>query len=108
MRLPVSQISRRRSNQLRNLMRMLELRAIDLDAGPRVAKQRLGHGLDDPSLSRPRRPQEQQIPHRTSRRIQSRQEHLVDLDDLFDGRILSYNPAAKGAFKLSRIVAAAV
>ena len=104
----MSQISRRRSDQLRNLVRVLKLRAINLDAGPRVPKQRLGHGLHHPRLPRSRRPQEQQVPHRTSRRIQPRQKHLIDFDDLLDGRVLPHNAAAQGGIKLSSIVAATV
>src|ERR1700688_3223622 len=108
MRLPVPQISRRRSNQLRNLMRMLELRAINLDASPRVAEQRLGHRLDHSRLSRSRRPQKQQVPHRTSRRVQPRQKHLIDFNHLLNRLLLSDNAAAQGAIKLSGIVAATV
>src|ERR1017187_9331004 len=108
MRLPMSQISRRRTNQLRNLVRMLELRAINLDARPRVPKQRLGHGLDHARLARSRGPQKQQVSHRTSRRIQPREKHLIDFDDLFDGCILPHNAAAQGGIKLSSIVAATV
>ena len=39
MRFAMSQISRRRTNQLGNLVRVLKLGAIDLDAGPRVPEQ---------------------------------------------------------------------
>src|SRR5208337_2901983 len=51
----MAQIARRRADQLCDLMRMLELSAVNLDAGARVAKQRLRHGLDDASLAGPRR-----------------------------------------------------
>ena len=104
----MSQISRRRANQLGNLVRMLELRAINLDASPRVPKQRLGHRFDHARLARSRRPQKQQVPHRTPRRIQPRQKHLIDFDDLFESRVLPHNAAAQRSIKLSSIVAATV
>src|SRR5579864_5015725 len=89
-------------------MRVLELRAVNLDARPRIPKQRLRHGFDHACLARSCRPQKQQVPHRTPGRIQPRQEHLVDFDDLFYGGILAYDSAAQGPFKLSSIVAATV
>src|SRR6266567_8838128 len=108
MRLAMSQISRRRANQLGNLVRMLELRAINLDARPRVPEQGLGHGFDHTRLARSRGPQEQQVSHRTSRRVQPSQKHLINFDDLFDGGVLPHNAAAQGGIKLSSIVAATV
>src|SRR4051794_5877917 len=89
-------------------MRVLELRTINLDARSRIPEQRFCHGFDHARLARPSRPQEQQIPNWTSRRIQSRQEHLINLYNLLHRLVLSHNPAAKGGFKLSCIVAATV
>src|SRR5579864_348836 len=108
MRLPVPQVSRWRPNQLGNLVRMLELGAINLDASPRVPKQRLGHGFHHARLPRSRWPEKQQVPHRTSRRIQPRQKHLVDFHNFFHCLLLPHNAAAQGGIKLSSIVAAAV
>src|SRR5215469_10685996 len=108
MRLAMAEISRRRSNQLRDLVRMLEFGAVDFDAGPRVAKQRLGHGFDDSGLPRPRRAKKQQISHWTPRGIQACQKHLINLDHFLNGLVLSHNPASQGGFKLSGIVASAV
>src|SRR5580765_1357867 len=87
---------------------MLELGAIDLDAGSRIAEKRFGHGLDDAGLARSRRPQEKEVAYRTTGRIQPREEHLVNLNDLLNRLVLSHNAAAKGGFKFSCIVAAAV
>src|SRR5690348_11995589 len=108
MGLAVSQISRRRADQLGDLMRVLELGAIDLDTCPRVSKQRLRHRLDYPRLSRASRSQEEQVPHRTSRRVQARQEHLIDLYHLLDRLILPHNAPPQSSFKLSSIVASPV
>src|ERR1700722_4648449 len=89
-------------------MRMLELGAINLDAGACIAKQSLRHGFDDTCLTRSGWPQEQQVTHRTARRIQAGQKHLIDFDDLLDRCILPHNAAAQGSIEFSRIVAAAV
>src|ERR1700734_997547 len=108
MRLPMSQVSRRRTNQLCNLVRMLKLGAVNFDAGPRIAEQGLGHGFYHASLSRTRRSQKKQVAYRTPRRIQSRQKHLVNLGYFFDGLVLPHDLAAQGGFKFSSIVTAAV
>ena len=89
-------------------MRVLELGAIDLDAGMRIAEQRLGHGFHHASLSRAGRPQEKQVAHRTARSVQPGQEHLVNFSDLFDGLVLTDNAAAQCGFKFSSVGAAAV
>src|SRR5271166_2267203 len=85
---------------------MLELSAVNLDAGARVAKQRLRHRLDDASLAGARWPQKQEISDWPAGRIQSRQKHLINFGDFLDSGILSYDPAPEGGFKLLRVVAA--
>src|SRR6202041_3034170 len=70
MRFAVPQISRRRPNQFRDFVRVLKFRAIHLDHRARISKQTLGGSFDDARLARARRPQEQQIPYRTPRRVQ--------------------------------------
>src|ERR1700685_1896001 len=107
MRLAMTQVSRRRSDQLGDFMRVLELGAIDLNASPRTAEQSLGHGFNHAGFSRSRGPQKKQISHRTSRRIQSRQEHLVNFHHLVERGILAHNLAAQGVVKISGISTAA-
>src|SRR5467141_3541018 len=107
MRLPVSQVSRRRADQLGNLVRVLELGAIDLDAGPCVTEERLGHRFHHPRLAGAGRPQKQQIAHWTARRIQPGQKHLKDFRDLLDSLILPYNLPAQGGLKVTGVIAAA-
>src|SRR5271165_2118314 len=106
MGLTMAQIARRRADQLRDLMRMLELSGVNLDAGAWVAKQRLRHRLDDASLAGTRRSEEQEISDWPAGRIQSRQKHLIDFGDLRDSGILAYDLAPEGGFKLLRVVAA--
>src|SRR5271157_3704898 len=102
----MAQIAGRGADQLCDLMRMLELSAVDLDAGAWVAKQRFRHGLDDASLARPRGPQKEEVADRATGRIQSGQKHLINFGDVLDGQILSYDSAPEGGFKRLRVIAA--
>src|SRR6478672_2468162 len=108
MGLPMSQVARRRTDQLGDFVGVLELRAVDLDASARVAEERLGQSFDDAGFPGPGGPQEQKIAYRASRRIQPGQEHLVDLHDFFDGLILPDDLATQSGVELPRVVAAAV
>ena len=107
MGLAVAEVSRRRADQLGDLVRVLELGAVDLDAGASVAEQGFRHGFDDAGLAGAGGPQKQEVADRTAGRIQAGQEHLVDLDHLFNGLLLADDFAAKGVFKLPGIIAAA-
>src|SRR5581483_274178 len=101
MRLPVPQIPRRRADQLRNLMRMLKLRAIHLDHRPRVPKQNLRRRFHDPRLPRTRRPQKQQVPHRTPRRVQPRAEHLVQIHQRLHPFFLPHDLRTQGRLEIA-------
>src|SRR6266852_9395697 len=76
MSLAMAQIAWRRADQLGNFMRVLKLRAIHLDHRPGIPKEDLRGRFHDARLSRPGRPQKQQVPHRTTRRVQSGTENL--------------------------------
>src|SRR5579863_2101773 len=108
MGLAMAEVSRRRADQFGNLVGVLELGAIDLDAGAGVTEQGFGHGFHDARLARAGRPQEQQVADGAAGRIQAGQEHLIDLDDFLHRLVLPDYAAAKGTFKLSCIVAAAI
>src|SRR5262249_60048692 len=88
-------------------MRVLELRAVDLDRGARVAEERLRHGFDHSGLPRAGGPQEEEVADRSSRRVQPGQKHLIDFDYLFNGLILANDLATKCAFKVPRVTATA-
>ena len=105
-RLPVSQVARRRTNQFGDFMGVLEFRAIDFDAGACVAKHRFCHRLHDPGLPGASGSEEQEVSYRAPRRVQARQKHLVDLRHFLDGLVLTDDFAAHGTFKVSGIVAA--
>src|SRR5437868_1992752 len=106
--LAVSQVSRGRADQFSNLMRVLKLGAIHLDAGAGVAKQRLSHRFDNSRLTGARRPEKQEIANRAPGSVEAGEEHLVDLDHLFDGGILANDFSAKRAIKLAGIATATV
>src|ERR1700674_4438831 len=108
MSLAVPKIPWGRTDELGDLVGVLELSAVNLDAGPGVPEERLSHSFDHACLTGAGGAQEEQISHRASGRIQTGQKHLVDLDDFFDSLVLADNAAAEGGVKLSSIVAAAV
>ncbi len=63
---PVSQVSRRGSNQFGDFMAVLELGAVDLNYPAGVANQPLGRGFDEPGFPGPGRAQEKEISYRPS------------------------------------------
>src|ERR1700745_2298641 len=85
---------------------MLKLGAINFDAGPRISEERLGHGPHRAGLSGTGRSKKNQIAHRASGRIQSRQKHLVDFYHLFDRLVLPNNLASKRGLEVFGIVTA--
>src|SRR5207237_8332102 len=87
-RLAVTQIARRRADQLCDLVRVLEFRAVNLDTGARITEQRLRHRLDYTGLARAGRTEKEQIAYRATGRVQSRQEHLVHLYHSFNRLLL--------------------
>jgi hypothetical protein len=88
-RLAVSQVSRGRADQLRDLMTVLKLRAIDLDYSSRILQQGLGGCLDDASLSGAGRSQEKKVSDRPAGRRESRHVSLIRPHDLVNRRVLS-------------------
>ena len=72
-------------------MAVLELCAVDFDYCARVLEQSLRGRLDDSRLARSGGPQEQKVADRAARRAHPREIHLIDVDDLLDGLILTDN-----------------
>src|ERR1700758_2027064 len=103
---PVSQVARRRTNQLCNLMGMLKFRTIDLDDSARAAKQDFRRGFDKAGLSGAGGPQEEQIPHRATRRIEPRREYLEQFHERLHTFVLSNDLRAQRLLKLHRLSAA--
>src|SRR3954471_9486213 len=107
MSLTMAEVSRRRTDQLCNFVRVLEFSTIDFDTGAGVTEQGLGHGFYHPGFSRTGGPEEQQVANWSSRRIQPRQKHLVNFHHFLDGLVLTDDPAAKGVVKFPSIIGAA-
>jgi hypothetical protein len=82
---------------------VLKLGAIDLDAGTGIAEQSFGERLDNASLAGSGRAKKQQIANRTPGGIQSRQEHLVNLDDLFYRCVLANDFSVEAAFEIPSV-----
>src|SRR6266478_2083959 len=95
MRFTVPQVSRGRADQLRDLMTVLKLCAIDLDYGSRIPQQGLGGCFYDASLSGAGRPEEQKVSDRPADRRQSRHVSLVSPHDLLNCFVLSNDEVAE-------------
>ena len=108
MRLAVPQISGRRADQLGDLMAVLELGAINLDARAWIAEQSFRDRFDYASFARAGRAKKQKIPHRAAWRIQPGEEHLINLYYFFNGAVLADDTPAQGSFKFLRVIAAQV
>src|ERR1700674_3379129 len=83
--LAMAKVSRWRTDQLRNLVAVLKLGAIDLDQCRRAAQQNLRSGFDNSSFSRPGRPKKEQICDWTLRHCHAGQYRLVNAHQLRDG-----------------------
>src|SRR5262245_20932037 len=102
--LAMTEVSRRRTDQLGDLVRVLELGAVNLDAGARIAKKRFCHCLDDSGLAGAGWPEKKQVADRAPRRVQARQKHLIDLGDLLEGLVLPDDLPPQRTFKVAGIV----
>ena len=67
-RFAVSDVAGRRANQLRDLVTVLKLAAIDFDDGLGSSEQYLGNRLDGSRLAGTRRSQKQEVSNRTALR----------------------------------------
>jgi hypothetical protein len=79
---------------------MLKLRAIYFDEGVSASEQDLRSSFDDASLAGSRRSKQEQICDRTAGRVHSRQERLIDLNELMYSLVLANDPAAQVLFEL--------
>ena len=106
MRLAVPQVSRRRADQLGDFVRVLELRAVHLDHRARVAEQDLRRGFHDARFARAGGSEEQQVPHRTSRRAHSGAEDLIQVHQRADALFLADDLVAQRGLEFLRLHAA--
>src|SRR5690349_6270247 len=87
-------------------MAVLELRAVNLNDRPRIAKERFCHGFYHARLARAGGAKEKKVSHRTPRSVQPGKKHLVDFNNFLYGRVLANNLAPQRGFKVLRIRAA--
>jgi hypothetical protein len=106
MRLAVAQIPWGRTDQFRDFMRMLELRAVYLDHQAWVTKQNLCGSFDNARLPGPRRSQEQKVTDRPTRGIQPRAKHLVEIDEGLNTFFLPDDLRPQSVVEIACIVAA--
>src|SRR4051812_14193063 len=104
----VAKISGWRTDQLCDFMRVLELRAVNLDASARGAEECLRHCFHYAGLTRTRRSEEQEISNRTSYRVQPSKKCLMDLQKCFNGAVLTYDPTMQRFRKFGSVLAATV
>ena len=103
MRFTVSQISWRRANQLRDLVAMLKLRAIDLDDSTRVLEQRFRRRLNNSGLARTGGTKEQKVSNGPAWGIHPREMHLVDVDDMLNRLILPDDHSSETRLQSARL-----
>jgi hypothetical protein len=95
MRLPVAEIPGRGSDELGNLVAVLELGTINLDRRARISEEALRQRFHGAGLAGPGRPQEQKRSDRPARTRHARQIRLVHTHDLADRLVLTHNPLAQ-------------
>src|SRR5260370_42560524 len=103
MRFAVPEVSRRRTDQLRDFMAVLKLRAIDLDYRSRIFQQGLGSRLDNASFSGAGRPQEQKVSDRPADGRQSREVRLISPHDLVNCLVLSNEEVTEFVLQILRL-----
>src|SRR5436309_953634 len=82
-------ISRRRSNQFCDLVRMLELAAVNFCYSFRSGEKYFGSGFDQPGLSGPSGAEQEKVGYWPARCGHSSQNSLIDIDQLRDRFILT-------------------
>src|ERR1051326_497539 len=92
--LPMTDVARRRTDQLRDFMAVLKFTAVHFDERLRISEQNLGRGLDDSCLAGSRRPKEQQVRDRSSGYSHAGDDHFVDVYQLRDRLVLPDDLAA--------------
>ena len=79
---------------------MLELRAIDLDDGASIPHQAFGGGLHGTGLTGARGSQKQEVADGPARAVHSRQERLINANDLPDRLILADDLTSQAGLEL--------
>ena len=98
--LAVTKISRRRTNELGNLMRVLEFGAVNLHDGVYIGKEHFGGRLNYARLAGTGRAKEQHRPDWAIRWIHAGQKNLVEAAHAPDGTLLTNNACSQAFFEI--------
>src|SRR4029079_5901312 len=91
----MAEVSRRRADQLRNLVRMLKLRAVDLHDRVGVAVQNFRRGFDNASFTGTSRPQKQHRAARPVWRVHAGEKDLVEAAHAAHCAFLTYDASVE-------------
>src|SRR6476620_4325676 len=106
MSFPVTEVAWRRTNQLRDLVRVLKLRAIDLNDRASIAKQNLGSRFHEVRFAGTSRAKKEQVAYGSSGRVQTCTEHLVEIDEGLHALLLPHNLHTESLIESACVVAA--
>jgi hypothetical protein len=101
-RLAVAEVARRAADELRDLVRVLELGAVDLNHRVGVAEEDFRRGLDDARLARPRGAEEEHRADGAVRRVHPGEEDLVEAAHAAHGALLPHDARGQLLLKLLR------
>ena len=103
MGLAVAQISWRRTDQFRNFMRVLKLRAVHFNYRSGITEQDFSRCFHHARFSGASGAKKKKISDGPARRVQPRPKHLVQIHDRLHGFVLPHDPGAKRFLKVSRL-----
>src|SRR5580765_7951655 len=106
MSFPVTEVAWRRTNQLRDLVRVLKLRAIHLNDRASIAKQNLGSRFHDACFAGTSRAKKEQVAYGSSGSVQTCTEHLVEIDESLHALLLPHNFRTECLIESACVVAA--
>src|SRR5258708_44336 len=87
--LPMAEITRRRADELGDLVAVLEFRTVDFDYRLWITEQAFRGSLHGPGFAGSGRSKEEKIPDRSALGQHPRQIHLISVHDLLNGLVLS-------------------
>src|SRR5262249_43303064 len=99
----VAEVTGRGTNELRDLVPVLELCAVDFDDGSCIAEKNLGGRLHQARLAGSRRAEEKQVCDRPSRNREPGSVYLVNSSQSPDRSFLSHHTRAKRCFEITHL-----
>src|SRR6185436_15802808 len=96
----MSEVSRRRTDEFCDFMRVLEFRAVDLHDGVWISIQHFSSRFDNARFSGTCRSQKQHRSDRAVRRIHAREKDLIQAAHASDGALLAYDAGGQPLLKI--------